>query len=333
MPTVDEVAALIDRVADRQIPEAQQILQQMVAREKSKQRFRAAQQLEYVLHKWQRQPMHLVELPRHLKSMAWDAIPEVTLDDLMLDTAARQVIDRFLLEWHHVTVLSEAGLTPDNRLLLSGTPGNGKTSVAYAIAHRLSLPFIAIKTSQVMDSLLGETAKNINAFFQYANEQPCVLFFDEMDAITSARVRSQDSAGKEYNGLVTTFLVQLDRFSPQSIVVAATNLAEHVDPAIMRRFSHVVILSPPTPDQMRMYLMRYERQHGITLVSDLDTVIHGPLADKSWADVERYCQQMHKAQILARYHSSEEVSMSSIYDGTLPVPISLSIHDSGRHIP
>lgn len=108
--------------------------------------------------------------------MAWGTIPDISLDSLVLDDEAQQVIDHFLLEWQHADALTDAGLTPDNRLLVVGPPGNGKTSVAYAIAKRLTLPFIAVKTSQIVNAHLGETGKNINAFFQHANEHPCILF-------------------------------------------------------------------------------------------------------------------------------------------------------------
>lgn len=301
MPTSNDVAVLIHHIADHQIPEAQHVVQIMIAHERSKNRGHVANQLEFALQKWQNQSLTFIKLPNQLKSMAWDVIPDVSLDSLVLDVEAKEAIDHFLLEWQHVDALMAADLNPDNRLLISGPPGNGKTSVAYAIAKHLSLPFIAVKTSQVVDSHLGETGKNINAFFQHANEHPCILFFDELDAITSMRGLSHASADKEYNGIVTTFLVQLDRLSPQSIIVAATNLASHIDEAILRRFSHIVTLSPPTSDDIRAYLTRYEVRHAVSLFPNLDALVRDVLVKKSWADVERFCQQAHKAQILDQH--------------------------------
>ena len=93
-----------------------------------------------------------------------------------------------LVEEHaRADVLRAHGLEPRHRVLLSGPPGNGKTSFAEAIAEALALPFFVVRYDLLIGSYLGETNTRLRRLFDYVRTQPSVLFFDEFDAIGKER--------------------------------------------------------------------------------------------------------------------------------------------------
>lgn len=137
-------------------------------------------------------------------------------------------------------------------ILLEGPPGNGKTMLAQAIATEANVNFLAINASDLTDKFLGETGKSVRKLFDKAKQNaPCVLFIDEIDAIGSKRSKApEDAIDKELNGIINTLLTKLDGVSDCSgvTVIAATNLASALDPALVRpgRFDkHFYI---PNPD-------------------------------------------------------------------------------------
>ena len=113
--------------------------------------------------------------------------PRRQLDDLILSSQTRQVVDDLVEEQHRADLLRSHNLEPRHRVLLAGPPGNGKTSLAEAIADALSTPFLVVRYEAVVGSYLGETARRIEQVFEYARSRRCVLFFDEFDAIGKER--------------------------------------------------------------------------------------------------------------------------------------------------
>lgn len=128
-------------------------------------------------------------------------------------------------------------------LLLYGPPGCGKTHLAYWIAAELGLPLLLARLDGVISSYLGSTAKNIRAIFEYASAAPCVLFLDEFDALAKLRDDSQEMG--ELKRVVNSFLQNIDSLGHDSVVIAATNHPQLLDPAVWRRFSYRLELTRP----------------------------------------------------------------------------------------
>ena len=133
-------------------------------------------------------------------------------------------------------------------VLLYGPPGCGKTLTARAIAGEVSADFRAVGISDVLNMWIGESERNLADIFEQARaRRPCVLFFDELDALAYSRSKAASSAART---VVNEFLAQLDGFNDDNeglLILAATNMPWDVDPAIKRpgRFSRQVFVPPP----------------------------------------------------------------------------------------
>jgi SpoVK/Ycf46/Vps4 family AAA+-type ATPase len=153
------------------------------------------------------------------------------------------VLDEIVEEHQAVERLRAAGLEPSRTLLLTGAPGVGKTMTARYIAAATGLPLVTLDLAGVMSSLLGQSALNLRRAFEIAGESPCVFFVDEVDALAKRRNDASDVG--ELKRLVNVLLLALEQRPATGMLIAATNHAELLDPAIWRRFERVLRL--PTP--------------------------------------------------------------------------------------
>lgn len=130
--------------------------------------------------------------------------------------------------------------------MLSGPPGTGKSLLAGHVAARLGRPFYVIRLDSVISSLLGDTAKNIRAVFDFVPAKSAVLFLDEMDAV--AKLRDDRHELGELKRVVNTVIQGLDSLDSHAVLIAATNHSHLLDPAIWRRFPYKIELGAPEPE-------------------------------------------------------------------------------------
>ncbi len=221
--------------------------------------------------------------------------PDRYFRDLIYDPPTRAVLDRTVEEIRDWEVLEANGLRPACRLLFCGPSGCGKTASAEAIAAELGLPMLYVRFDSVVSSLLGETAANVRKVFDYASRGEWVLFFDEFDAIG----RSRDDATEhgEIKRVVNSFLQLLDGFSGRSLVIAATNFSQALDPAIWRRFDEVLHFRLPDEDAMDALVKRCLRVVRASRRQVQDVV--EAVAGSSFAEAERVCLDARKRCALA----------------------------------
>ena len=158
--------------------------------------------------------------------------PSARLESLQLKPAIRRAVEELIEEHQRVDLLRSHGFEPRSRVLLDGPPGNGKTTLAEAIACETMLPFYVVRYEGVVASFLGETASRLDAIFDFARTRRCVLFLDEFDSI--AKERSDPHETGEIKRVVSTLLLQIDRLPAHVVVVCSTNHSELLDRAAWR---------------------------------------------------------------------------------------------------
>lgn len=158
-------------------------------------------------------------------------------------------LDALIAERHSASKLARANLQPSRTVLFTGPPGVGKTLAARHLALQLKMPLLVLDLASVISSFLGRTGNNIKQAFEFAKRRDCVFFLDELDAV--AKRRDDDSDVGELKRLVTVLLQEIDLWSTNNLLVAATNHAGLLDPAVWRRFDSTVEFPPATTEQLR----------------------------------------------------------------------------------
>lgn len=170
----------------------------------------------------------------------------ITEDNVFLNDVTKSIIDELLLEWSNSEVYKFHNLPIRNKILFHGTTGNGKTTVAKHIAKLSNLPFVEVNSDTMIDSKIGNSGFNIHKIFNQIN-QPCVLFWDEVDTIGRKRGIGGDSAaGLENERMVNSILVNIEKLNNDVIFIGATNRREVLDSAFLRRFDVQFELTAPS---------------------------------------------------------------------------------------
>ena len=228
--------------------------------------------------------------------------PNRYLQDILLSKDSRAVVERVLEEYRHSELLRTHGLRPSTKLLFCGPPGCGKTLCSEVIASELGLPLLYTRFDAVVSSYLGETAANLRKVFDYAANGRWMVLFDEFDAIGKARDDATEHG--ELKRVVNSFLQLLDSFDAPSILIAATNHEQLLDPALWRRFDEIVLFPRPSVHEIRSLLVMKLKNFPH---SGLDLkVTASRLKGLSHADVERICFDAIKSAILQNKDSVDQ---------------------------
>lgn len=212
-------------------------------------------------------------------------------------------LEQVILERKHSDLLIKEGVYPSKSLIFQGPPGVGKTMSARWLAEKLNLPLLVLDLATVMSSFLGKTGSNVRAVLEHATSFPCVLLLDEFDAI--AKRRDDDRELGELKRLVTVLLQAIDDWPNSSLLIAATNHGELLDPAIWRRFDLEVKFELPSQEMISQYLNDYWSN-----VPDNVNALKDEFKGKSFSYIDREIKRAKRESIL----SGLSVSSSFVAD-------------------
>jgi len=231
-----------------------------------------------------------------VQDIFFEIIPRRSLADLVLTTTVQSIVRELVEEHNRQELLRSYNLQPRNRVLLTGPPGNGKTSLAEALARSLSVPLIVVRYEGVIASYLGETAGRLRRLFDYVRSRACVLFFDEFD--TLAKERGDVHETGEIKRVVSSLLLQIDNLPSHVVVVTATNHPELLDRAVWRRFQVRVELRPPTVSLIEEFLRRFLRELGQPLRLSPQSLAR-QLNGASYSELEDFTCDVARRHVLA----------------------------------
>ncbi|MDA1017466.1 MAG: AAA family ATPase, partial [Planctomycetota bacterium] len=175
--------------------------------------------------------------------------PKINFGDVGgMEALKEEIRMKIIYPLEHREMFAAYGKTIGGGILMYGPPGCGKTHLARATAGEIKAGFLSIGISDVLDMWIGNSEKNLHELFQYArSHKPCVLFFDEVDALGASR---SDMKGTGARHLVNQFLSELDGADASNdgvLILAATNAPWHLDSAFRRpgRFDRIIFVPPP----------------------------------------------------------------------------------------
>lgn len=224
-----------------------------------------------------------VDLDTRLQLVRVQAIYDLDIEPVYTNTvwaALRQLV----AERRRRDVLEECGLAPTRTALFTGPPGVGKTLAAKWLARELKIPLLTLDLSAVMSSFLGRTGNNLRHVLDYAKNIDCILLLDEFDAI--AKRRDDITEVGELKRLVTVLLQEIDDWPVGSLLIAATNHPDLLDPAVWRRFETSIVFPMPT-DEMIVHAVRRFLGPGSAYADYWPQVLSFLFQGVSFSDIER----------------------------------------------
>jgi proteasome regulatory subunit len=216
-------------------------------------------------------------------------------------------------------IFRRIGVEPPKGILLYGAPGTGKTLIAKAVAHEAKATFIRMSGSELVHKFIGEGAGLVRELFQLARERaPAIVFIDEIDAVGSMRTNDGTSGSAEVQRTLMQLLAEMDGFDNRGDVriMAATNRADMLDPALLRpgRFDRLIEIPLPDRDSRLQILKIHSRKMHMGDV-DLEEVA-SVTEDATGAELEAVCRE---AGMIAVRREADDVSMNDFMDAVRKV--------------
>ncbi len=304
MARADLLVDLVKYAAAGNRPMVKKVTEAIIAEERDKQHTILADRLQNELTK---APMH-TEAPQYKGNDAPMVVSELradsfiqekepvrTLTSLILPEEVTYNVQALIQEQFRADLLRSYGVEPRNRVLLIGPPGNGKTSLAEAIAEALMVPFYVVKYDSIVGAYLGETAMRLKKLIDFVSTRKCVLFFDEFETIGKERGDLHETG--EIKRVVSSLLLQMDQLPSYVTIIGATNHPELLDRAVWRRFQMRMTLPEPKRAGIGAFLERFQREHKIGFVVSTETIAR-KIAGCSYAEVEEFCMQVLRSYVM-----------------------------------
>ena len=230
--------------------------------------------------------------------------PKSRLKEMILGKSLSGQIERVIREQRHAGKILDHGLSPRRKLLLVGPPGTGKTLTASVLAGELGLPLFQVRLDGLITKYMGETAAKLRQVFDATGRTQGVYFFDEFDAIGSQRGLVNDVG--EIRRVLNSFLLMIEQDRSHSLVIAATNHPDILDPALFRRFDDV--LQYDLPDKLQVAELLKTRLAGNAVERTRWRTLADLAVGLNYAEITRAANEVLKDALIhrrARVHEAE----------------------------
>lgn len=245
-------------------------------------------------------------------NLFYEITPQKKFSDLVLSSSTLKICHGMIQEQHRADLLRSYSLEPRNRILLIGPPGNGKTSLAEAIAEALMVPLLVVRYESIVGSYLGDTASRLKKLFEYAVTRKCVLFFDEFETLGKERGDPHETG--EIKRVVSSLLLQIDNLPSHVMVIGATNHSELLDRAVWRRFQIHMNLPLPTQAALTEWFEKFERRINTSLNYSPSNLAK-KLLGSNFAEAEEFALSVYRQYILEQHNANmREIVVQSLKD-------------------
>lgn len=242
---------------------------------------------------------------RELAGLLHITHPKARLGTMVLHQTLLKQLERVIREQQQSVKILAHGLQPRRKLLLMGPPGTGKTMTASVLAGELGLPLLQVRLDSLITKYMGETSARLRQVFDVTSQNRGLYFFDEFDAIGSQRGLTNDVG--EVRRILNSFLQMIEQEKSHSLILAATNHPEILDPALFRRFDDVLCYQ--LPDQLNIVSILTSRLKSIIskrvswkrLASNAEGLSH--------ADVTRAADEVIKKALLDEHLRISEIDI------------------------
>lgn len=313
MSQADLLVTLLQAANSGNRQELNKVAQSLIERERNKGHRILAERLEKTLQqKSVKRPLvqSINNNSRNKKELFFEQLPQLSLADLTLSENIKSQVLELVTEQHQAELLYAYNLKPRNKILLAGEPGNGKTSLAEAIAYELMVPLLVVRYDALIGSYLGETAAKLNELFNYARKQRCVLFFDEFETLSKERGDAQEIG--EIKRVVSALLLQIDDLPDHVVTIAATNHHQLLDKAVWRRFQLKLELPKPTRNQLTAFVTRISERSQVNFGYASETLAK-KLLGHNFAEVEEFCLGIVRAAVLQnKFKDAKQITQQKL---------------------
>lgn len=249
-------------------------------------------------------------------------VPNVTWDDIGgLENVKRELQEVVQYPVEHPEKFEKFGMSPSKGVLFYGPPGCGKTLLAKAIANECQANFISVKGPELLTMWFGESEANVREIFDKARQSaPCVLFFDELDSIATARGSSVGDAGGAADRVLNQLLTEMDGMNAKKTVfiIGATNRPDIIDPALLRpgRLDQLIYIPLPDDGSRKQIFKAVLRKSPVAGDIEIDTLVQFTKGF-SGADITEICQRACKNAIRESIEKDIEFERSRTEDPDL----------------
>lgn len=298
MPRKKELVDLFRAIGSNNLSQAASIARGMAAQHGARGQHRAERELLSALNgAASAQPQSMVHGTVWAINNSLMPLPTPKrLPDLELNRGAREVFDELLREFAATSNLKRHDIPRRWRLLFHGPSGCGKSAAAAALAREANLPAYLVRFDSLIGAYLGQTALRLREVFRFAEQSPCVLLFDEVDAL--AKRRGSPMEVGELDRIVIAFMQELEHANADGFIVATSNVPQILDQALWRRFD----LRLPFPKPSRRELVRFalRRTEEMNFRAPRSVCVAAGKAD-SYADAEQIVIAEARRSVLASY--------------------------------